>query len=152
MTRFTKADIQSTLKHIEISAKMQGLLPWEASLVCTPYPMVIAVIDDKLTLEQEEVPFLPEFEQGAANKDVMRALTATLKVLYATDIKMKEALILAEEEQPIYWDNFVEDDVIPVDELPFKADTARIIDEGMGGVIAYCHVDTASRIVEALKR
>jgi hypothetical protein len=48
------------------------------------------------------------------------------------------------DESRIYWDETLEG--------PFGVDSARIIDEDEGGVIAYCHVDSADRIVEALSK
>lgn len=36
------------------------------------------------------------------------------------------------------------------EELPFGTGTFQIVDEAMGGVIAYCHRDNAERIVAAL--
>lgn len=36
------------------------------------------------------------------------------------------------------------------DNLPYGDDTYQIVDEGEGGVIAYCHNDSADRIVGAL--
>jgi hypothetical protein len=35
--------------------------------------------------------------------------------------------------------------------LPYGEDTLQIVDGAMGGVIAYCHRDSAGRIVEALR-
>lgn len=37
------------------------------------------------------------------------------------------------------------------DILPYDEDTYQIVDESLGGVIAYCHKDSAERIVAALK-
>jgi len=48
-----------------------------------------------------------------------------------------------EPERGIYWDETLEG--------PFGIHSARIIDEDEGGVIAYCHTDSANRIVEALR-
>lgn len=37
------------------------------------------------------------------------------------------------------------------DVLPYGVDTFQIVDEAAGGVIAYCHSDSAARIVAALR-
>lgn len=37
------------------------------------------------------------------------------------------------------------------DELPYGKDTVGIVDENEGGVIAYCHKDTAPAILDALR-
>lgn len=150
MPRFTNADIMSGVASISLSAKMQGLIPWEANLVYNPTAKKVSVVD--ANGEVLSASFLPEFEEAAANKDVMRALTATYRVLRATEDKHGVQIPGDGEESPIYWDNFVEDDETSLENLPYGEETARIIDEGQGGVIAYCHVDTADRIVEALRK
>jgi len=153
MTRFTRADVASVLEAISLSAKMQGLLPWEAELAFVPnQPAVIAMKVGDGDIDSVKAPFLPEFEATATIKDVMRALTATYRVLRATEEKNGVRIAGSDEESPIYWDNFIEDDETPAEHLPYGEGTARIIDEGQGGVIAYCHVDTANRIVEALRK
>lgn len=151
MPRFTNTEIVSAISSVALSAKMQGLLPWDANLVYNPSTKTVTA----LHANGELFPalFLPEFEEGVSNKDVMRALTATYRVLRATEEKNGVELPgdPSNEDSPIYWDDFIEDDETPVGNLPFREKTARIIDERQGGVIAYCHVDSAGSLVEALR-
>jgi hypothetical protein len=51
------------------------------------------------------------------------------------------------EDHNVYWDTELDDE----DDRPFGDDTARIIDLGLGGVIAYCHRVNAHRIVMAIR-
>lgn len=51
------------------------------------------------------------------------------------------------EEHNVYWDTELDED----DDRPYGDDTARIIDQALGGVIAYCHRVNASRIVKAIR-
>lgn len=48
-------------------------------------------------------------------------------------------------------DIYAESALNNADVLPYGDDTFQIVDEGQGGVIAYCHASTAERIVAALK-
>ena len=47
-------------------------------------------------------------------------------------------------------DIYAESAVQNTDVLPYGDATFQIVDEAMGGVIAYCHKDNAGRIVDAL--
>lgn len=47
-------------------------------------------------------------------------------------------------------DIYAESAVGNADELPYGDDTFQVVDEAAGGVIAYCHADSAERIVAAL--
>jgi hypothetical protein len=63
-----------------------------------------------------------------------------------------ESSVLIEDDDPqVYWDEELQDDVLPIESMPFGLDTARIIDLEKGGVIAYTHKDHAHRIVMAIR-
>lgn len=47
-------------------------------------------------------------------------------------------------------DIYAESAIHNTDVLPYGEGTYQIVDEAMGGVIAYCHKDNAERIVAAL--
>jgi hypothetical protein len=157
MTRFTKTDVEAALVAIEASAKMQGLLDWDAKLIVAPgVRRVVAVKNLTGNIEVVPAPFIPEFEPNDTTfKDMLRALTATLRVLRATEsitLAAKPSGVSAgdDEDSPIYFDTFVEDDETISENPPYEQ-TARIIDERAGGVVAYCHVDNASQFVSALR-
>lgn len=59
------------------------------------------------------------------------------------------------QEPQVYWDQEPDDEraealALGHERSPYGVDTARIIDLRQGGVIAYCHKDTADRLVRAL--
>ena len=51
------------------------------------------------------------------------------------------------EEEPIYWEDA---DATALHALPYGDETAQIVDDAEGGVIAYSHRDNANEIVRAL--
>jgi hypothetical protein len=58
----------------------------------------------------------------------------------------------ADFEAVIYWDQDTNPEPVDPNTKPYGDATARIIDENEGGVIAYCHKDTAPRLADALRR
>lgn len=148
MTRFDDRAVLNLLDAVDAAAKDVGLIPSNAAIFLHPNPRLQVIISDGFSITAANADFLPEFEENDTLTDVLRSLTATLRVLRA----MAPSKPLPIDDDSIYWDTELEDDSIPVVHLPFGDDTARIIDEAQGGVIAYCAVENADRFVTGLRK